>query len=160
DQGRVVVVNRSGLEQVERLALGDALDDVDQHDVPQLFLHRVLGDAGADVAGADHGDLRAGGHANLLGAYSVAMFLMISLPNSEHFTSLAPSMRRAKSYVTTFDWMVFSRPATTRSAASVHPRYRNIISPERMTEPGLTLSWPAYLGAVPWVASNSAWPVS
>ena len=48
----------------------------------------------------------------------------------------------------------------TRSAASVQPMWRSIISPERITEPGFTLSWPAYFGAVPWVASKSAWPVS
>ena len=32
----------------------------------------------------------------------------------------------------------------------------NIISPDRITEPGLTLSRPAYFGAVPWVASKTA----
>ena len=36
----------------------------------------------------------------------------------------------------------------------------NIISPERMTEPGFTLSRFAYLGAVPCVASKIAWPVT
>lgn len=34
--------------------------------------------------------------------------------------------------------------------------WRSIISAERTSEPGLTLFWPAYLGAVPWVASNLA----
>ncbi|MNH28574.1 hypothetical protein D3C79_887500 [compost metagenome] len=43
-----------------------------------------------------------------------------------------------------------------RSAASVQPMWRSIISADRITEPGLTLSCPAYLGAVPWVASNMA----
>ena len=33
-------------------------------------------------------------------------------------------------------------------------------TPDSRTEPGLTLSWPAYLGAVPWVASKMAWPVT
>jgi hypothetical protein len=37
---------------------------------------------------------------------------------------------------------------------------RSIISPDRITEPGLTLSWLAYFGAVPWVASKIAWPVT
>ena len=41
-----------------------------------------------------------------------------------------------------------------RSAASAQPRWRSIISAERISEPGLTLSWPAYFGAVPCVASN------
>ena len=56
--------------------------------------------------------------------------------------------------------MAFSMPVMMRSAASFQPRWRSIISPDRITEPGLTLSWPAYLGAVPWVASNIAWPVT
>jgi len=55
---------------------------------------------------------------------------------------------------------VFLSAFTTKSAASAHPMYRNIISPERMTDPGLTLSIPAYFGAVPCVASKMATPVS
>ncbi|MCY1427471.1 hypothetical protein D9M71_433180 [compost metagenome] len=47
-------------------------------------------------------------------------------------------------------------PLMIRSAASLQPMWRSIISAERMTEPGFTLSWPAYFGAVPWVASNMA----
>jgi isocitrate dehydrogenase len=43
-----------------------------------------------------------------------------------------------------------------KSAASVHPIYLSIISAERIKEPGLTISLPAYLGAVPWVASKTA----
>ena len=46
------------------------------------------------------------------------------------------------------------------SAASCQPRCSNISTPERSTEPGLTLSWPAYFGAVPWVASKMPWPVT
>ncbi len=34
------------------------------------------------------------------------------------------------------------------------------MTPERITEPGLTLSWFAYFGAVPCVASKTACPVS
>ena len=33
-------------------------------------------------------------------------------------------------------------------------------TPDRITEPGLTLSCPAYFGAVPWVASKTPWPVT
>ena len=40
------------------------------------------------------------------------------------------------------------------AAASVQPRCSYISTPESRTEPGLTLSCPAYLGAVPWVASK------
>src|SRR5438034_724859 len=43
-------------------ALRDTLDDVHQHDVAQLLLHRVLGDGGADVARAHHGDLGTRAH--------------------------------------------------------------------------------------------------
>src|ERR1700737_3615260 len=90
---------------------------------------------------------------------------MMASPNSEHFTSLTPFspsavINRAKSYVTVRAPMAPSMPLTIRSAASSQPRWRSIRSPERITEPGFTLSWSAYLGAVPWVASNTAWPVT
>ena len=68
----------------------DPLEDVHEDDVAQLLLDGVLGDGGADIAGADHADLGAGHH-------SVSMLLMTAVPNSEHFTSFAPSMSRAKS---------------------------------------------------------------
>ena len=55
--------------------------------------------------------------------------------------------------------IALSIPWTTRSAASVQPRCLSIISPERITEPGFTLSRSAYLGAVPCVASKTACPV-
>ena len=42
-------------------------------------------------------------------------------PNSEHFTSFAPSICRAKSYVTVFAAITLSIAATIRSAASVQP---------------------------------------
>ena len=50
--------------------------------------------------------------------------------------------------------MAPSMPLIIRSAASFQPRWRSIISPERITEPGFTLSRFAYLGAVPCVASK------
>ena len=46
-----------------------------------------------------------------------------------------------------------------KSAASFQPRYLSIISADKITEEGFTLSKSAYLGAVPWVASKIAWPV-
>jgi hypothetical protein len=53
----------TGLRQIERLALGHTIDHVDQNDVAQLFLDRVLRDRGAHVAGANYRDLRpAGSH--------------------------------------------------------------------------------------------------
>ena len=38
------------------------------------------------------------------------MFFTIASPNSEHLTSFAPSIKRAKSYVTTFALIEFSNP--------------------------------------------------
>ena len=84
-------MNRPGLGQVQRLSLRNPLDDIHQHDVAQLLLDRVLGDGGADIAGADDGDLGPRRH------QSFAMLWMIAEPNSEHFTSRAPSISRAKS---------------------------------------------------------------
>ena len=88
------------------------------------------------------------------------MWAMIALPNPEHDVSVAPSIRRWKSYVTVFAPIAPSMPFVTRSAASSQPRWRSIISPERITEPGFTLSRLAYFGAVPCVASKMAWPVT
>ena len=56
----VVADDRGGLGQVERLALRQPLDDVDQDDVGQAGLGDPLGGRRADVAGADDGDLVAG----------------------------------------------------------------------------------------------------
>ena len=53
----VVAHDRRRLGQVERLALRQALDDVDQHDVRKACLRHSLGDGRADVAGADDGYL-------------------------------------------------------------------------------------------------------
>ena len=88
------------------------------------------------------------------------MLSIIARPNSLQPRSVAPSIRRSKSYVTRFSLMVALKEDTIRSAASFHPICRSIISPDRITDPGLTLSCPAYFGAVPCVASKIAWPVS
>ena len=64
-QPRVVAVDRSCLGEVERLALRHALDDVHKHDVAQLLLDHVLRHGGADVSGADDGDLGARSHQSL-----------------------------------------------------------------------------------------------
>src|SRR6476659_1597960 len=87
------------------------------------------------------------------------MCLIKLTPNCEHLISVAPSIKRAKSYVTRLLSIAPLNPLRIKSAASVHPMYRNIISPERITEPGLTLSRFASFGAVPCVASKTAWPV-
>ena len=56
----VVPDDRRRLGEVEALALRQPLHDVDQHDVRQAGLGDALGGRGADVAGADDGDLVAG----------------------------------------------------------------------------------------------------
>jgi hypothetical protein len=53
--------------------------------------------------------------------------LIISLANSEHLISFAPSICRAKSYVTVLAPIVRSNPLMIRSAASCHPMYSNIM---------------------------------
>ena len=50
------------------------------------------------------------------------MFAMMAFPNSEHLTSLAPSIKRAKSYVTVLEAMAPVIPERSRLAASSHPR--------------------------------------
>src|SRR5712692_2077461 len=72
-------------------------------------------------------------------------------------TSLAPGMRRARSYVTTFDPTTVLMAERRRTAASGHPRYSSIITPASISAVGLTLSIPAYFGALPCTGSNSAW---
>ncbi len=57
DDLHVVAHDRRRLGQVERLALGQTLDDVDQHHVGQAPLGDALRDGGADIAGADDGYL-------------------------------------------------------------------------------------------------------
>jgi hypothetical protein len=55
----VVAVHRPRLQEVQRLALGQALDDVRQDDVGQLPLDDVLRGRGAHVASPDHRHLRS-----------------------------------------------------------------------------------------------------
>jgi hypothetical protein len=64
-----VADDRGGLGQVERLALWQPFDDVDEHDVGEPRLGDPLGRRRADVAGADDRDLVASGtgHGRLLG---------------------------------------------------------------------------------------------
>src|SRR4030095_9606007 len=52
--------------------------------------------------------------------------------------------------------MTAARARSRRSADSVSPRWRSISMPESIIAIGLTLFWPLYLGAEPWVASNTA----
>lgn len=52
---------------------------------------------------------------------SVYMAAMIASPNSLHLISVAPSIKRAKSYVTRLFAIAPSIPVMIKSAASVHP---------------------------------------
>ena len=58
-QRRVEIVDRPGLRDVERLALGNALGDVEQDDVAQLAHRGEVGEGAADHPGADQRDLLA-----------------------------------------------------------------------------------------------------
>ena len=60
DDPAVVADDRGRLGEVEALALGQALDDVDEDDVGETGLGDPLGGGRADVAGADDGDLVPG----------------------------------------------------------------------------------------------------
>ena len=56
---RVEPVDRRGLGDVERLALGNALGDVEQDDVAEFLQADEVGERAADLAGADERDLVA-----------------------------------------------------------------------------------------------------
>ena len=56
----VVADHRRRLGEVERLALGQPFDDVDEHHVGEPGLRDPLGSGRADVAGADDGDAGTG----------------------------------------------------------------------------------------------------
>src|SRR6266542_1637617 len=94
-----------GLLQVERLALRDALHDVHEDDVAEVPLAAQERHRAADLPGADERDLLASSHVRPCPSKEFRadyMCLMISSPNSEHFTSTVsatPScfIRRAKS---------------------------------------------------------------
>src|SRR5256714_1640217 len=57
DDGGVIADDRAGLQQVEGLSLGQAFNDVDQHEVGVATLGKALGQGGADVAGPHDRDL-------------------------------------------------------------------------------------------------------
>src|SRR5699024_3386643 len=88
------------------------------------------------------------------------IFLINSSANSDVDTSFAHYIKRAKSYVTTFEAIVFSIDSVILSAASCQPRWSSINEALKISDDGFTLFKPAYFGAVPCVASNIAWPVS
>ena len=58
-QGRVEAVDRSGLGDVERLALRRALGDVEEDDVAELLERGQVGEGSPDLSCADQRDLRS-----------------------------------------------------------------------------------------------------
>ena len=57
---RVEAFDRAALAEVQRLALRNALGDVEQDDVAKLPLGREVSEGSADHSGADQGNLLAG----------------------------------------------------------------------------------------------------
>ena len=55
----VEALDRAALGEVERLALGNALDDVEQDDVAEFAARREMGQGAADHSGTDERDLVA-----------------------------------------------------------------------------------------------------
>ncbi len=53
----IEAVDRRGLGEIERLALRDALGDVEQHDVAELLEADEMGERAADLAGTDQCNL-------------------------------------------------------------------------------------------------------
>src|SRR3989475_11108430 len=70
-------------------------------------------------------------------------------------TSLAPGMRRARSYVTTFEPTTDLTAERRRTAASRQPRYSSIIPPGSISAGRFALAIPAYFCALPWTGSDS-----
>ena len=65
---RVEAFDRAGLREVERLALRQAFDDVEQHDVAQFLERREMGERAADLSAADERDFLAGHGESFLGS--------------------------------------------------------------------------------------------
>src|SRR5262249_8994072 len=160
--------DRARLEHVERDSRRLLIRDIDDDDVRKLFFRDAPRHRGAHVArAADYSHfaihlsklLRSAKASRSFDQAPRYMCSMMASPNSDACSSVAPSIRRAKSYVTRREAIAPSTPLMIRSDTSVHPMWRNIISPDSTTEPGFTLSRFAYFGAVPWVASNTACPV-
>ncbi len=86
----VEALDRSRLEEVERLPLRQPFDDVEEHDVAEMLQRSEVRERAADVAGPDEGDLLA------CHAYP-SMLAMIAEPNSEQRSSFAPGIWRSRS---------------------------------------------------------------
>ena len=133
DDPGVVADDRRRLGEVEALALRQPLDDVDEDDVREAGLGDPLGGGGADVAGADDGDLVASHDARNLqgraGTISVAGGVRgagqpspgadTSMSPWSSWTSIGPACRIASltpsAYRAKFSWNIV---ASLRAAAS------------------------------------------
>ena len=121
------------LGEVEALALGQPLDDVDEDDVREAGLGDALGGGGADIAGADDGDLVASHAARFLHVSAGVVFESARRcrarqpsPGAEtamspwaSWASIGPASRTAlltpSAYFTKFSWNI---EASLRAAAS------------------------------------------
>ena len=149
------------------LPCGIPFGDVDDDDVGELLDGDAARHGRADVAGAAHdGDFPVHdvprSSARLPRSHAARCLHVLDDRVGElRRLQLGRALHQAREVVgdASSARCVFSSAGSMRSAASFQPRCANIITPDRITEPGLTLSWSAYLGAVPWVASKML-PVS
>src|SRR6185503_19591058 len=152
DDVGLVAEHRAHLVDVERLALRQALLDVDEHDVPVVPQRQHLRTGRADVPGAD--DRHRAARAHETGAPSAST---IASATSLVPTAVGSSRVGFMSYVTFSPVRMTSLMApSSRLAASVSSRWRSISIPESIIAIGFTLFWPAYFGADPWVGSKIA----
>src|SRR5918992_341895 len=163
---RLEAEDRAHLVDVERLALRQALLDVGEHDVGVVAPREHLRAGRARVPRPDDRDLPPAlvrpelVAAELeLGHTRTASFSTIASATSLVPTAVGSSRVGFMSYVTLRPSRMTSAIASSsRSAASASPRCRSISIPESICAIGLTLFWPAYLGAEPWVGSKMAMP--
>jgi hypothetical protein len=53
----VETMDRRGLHEIERLALRDALGDIEQHHIAEFVVANEMGERAADLAGTDQSNL-------------------------------------------------------------------------------------------------------
>src|SRR5207244_10791164 len=130
-----------------------AVLDAHGHDVRVVARREHLRARGADVAGSHDGHLAALAHART----PAPSFSMIASATSLVPTAVGSVRVGFMSYVTLSPSRITSAIARSRlSAASCSPRWRSISIPDSIWAIGLTLFWPAYLGAEPCVGSKTA----
>src|SRR5262249_49157339 len=152
DDARLVAEDGAHLVDVERLALRQVLDDVDEDDVRVVARGERLRARGTDVPRADDGDLRPSPRrlevvetALQICHHALAPSLsMIASATSLVPTAVGSSRVGFMSYVRLFPSRTTSAMASSRrAAASFSSRWRSISIPERSCAIGFTLFWPA-----------------